>query len=435
MSVNIIDLVKGYLTPSVIADNASRLGESESGVSKAISALLPIVLGGAVENGVNNPSLLDKLKGLATSGILTGLGTGASTSETGLGGILHSIFGDKVGSIVSTVSNYANIKDSSAQSLLDVSSGATLGTLGKYANENNLDQAGFSSLLNDQKSWISSLIPAGLSLGSLGLGSLFSNASASVTNAAHSVTDKVHVIVDDTKATVTRGGNSYTPPTSDNNGGGGGSIWKWLLPLILVGLAGWFLWKQCQKKDTTTTTTTTTDSTNTKKADSSTTTTTTATTKETTTIDLKGTKLQGFKGGIEDQMVQYLNSGKYATDTEDQLKTVWYNFDNVNFQMGKSDKLEPGSEGQIQNIAAILKAFPDAKIKIGGYTDKVGDEAKNVKLSQERADFIKAALTKDGVGSQIVEAKGYGSSQATVPATATDAERAVDRKMAVRFAK
>lgn len=205
--------------------------------------------------------------------------------------------------------------------------------------------------------------------------------------------------------------------------------------MILLGLIGWFLWKQCKAKEASTTTVTTTESTasGTGSQDSATTNTTT-TTKETTTIDVKGT-LQGFKGGMEESMVNFLNSGKYATTDDEALKTTWYNFDNVNFVIGKADKLEAGSEGQIQNIATILKAFPDAKIKIGGYTDKTGNEASNLKLSQDRANFIKAELTKLGVGSQILEAKGYGSEHATVAATASNEERAVDRKMAVRFAK
>lgn len=208
------------------------------------------------------------------------------------------------------------------------------------------------------------------------------------------------------------------------------------MPLILLGLIGWFLWKQCKAKESSTTTVTTTESTSsgTTPQDSAKTSTTT-TTKETTTIDVKGASLQGFKGGMEESMVNFLNSGKYATTDDEALKTTWYNFDNVNFVIGKADQLEAGSEGQIQNIATILKAFPDAKIKIGGYTDKTGNEANNLKLSQDRANFIKAELTKLGVGGQILEAKGYGSEHATVAATASNEERAVDRKMAVRFAK
>ncbi|MCW3161861.1 OmpA family protein [Chryseobacterium oryctis] len=152
-------------------------------------------------------------------------------------------------------------------------------------------------------------------------------------------------------------------------------------------------------------------------------------------IDLNGTALKGFANGLEESMIKYLKSGQYATDTEDGLKNTWYNFDNVNFKTGSSNQLEAGSQEQLNNLAKILKAYPDAKIKIGGYTDKTGDEAKNLKLSQDRANFIKAELSKLGVEGQIVSAEGYGSQYAKVDAKASDAERASDRKMSVRFTK
>ena len=153
-------------------------------------------------------------------------------------------------------------------------------------------------------------------------------------------------------------------------------------------------------------------------------------------VDLNGVELHGFANGLEEQLVGFLKSGKYTSAADDAvLKDTWYNFDNVNFKMGSSNQLEAGSEGQIQNLAKILKAYPDAKIKIGGYTDKTGDAAKNLQLSQERADFIKSELTKLGVGAQVLGAEGYGSKFATVAADKSDEERAVDRKMAVRFSK
>lgn len=151
-------------------------------------------------------------------------------------------------------------------------------------------------------------------------------------------------------------------------------------------------------------------------------------------IDLNGVALKGYKNGLEQKIVAFLKSGKYATESEDALKSVWYDFDHVNFKLGSSNQLESGAE-QIENLAKILKAYPDAKVKIGGYTDKTGDEAVNKKISQQRADFIKSQLDKAGVGSQVVSAEGYGSEFATVSADASDEERAADRKMAVRFTK
>ena len=153
-------------------------------------------------------------------------------------------------------------------------------------------------------------------------------------------------------------------------------------------------------------------------------------------IDLNGVALQGYKGGLEDSMISFLKSDGYKNAADDAaLKDRWYNFDKVNFKMGSANQLEAGSAEQLQNLAAILKAYPDAKIKIGGYTDRTGDEAANVKLSQDRANFIKAELGKAGVGAQVLGAEGYGSKFATVAKEASDAERAVDRKMSVRFAK
>ncbi|WP_018675602.1 OmpA family protein [Riemerella columbina] len=153
---------------------------------------------------------------------------------------------------------------------------------------------------------------------------------------------------------------------------------------------------------------------------------------EVTVID--GVTLHGFKNGLEERMVAFLKSGKYDTETEEGLKSVWYDFDNVNFKMGSSTELISG-ESQIDNLAKILKVYPDVKIKIGGYTDKTGNEATNKKISQQRAEYIKSQLEKAGVGNQVISAEGYGSQYAEVSADASNEERASDRKMAVRFTK
>lgn len=158
--------------------------------------------------------------------------------------------------------------------------------------------------------------------------------------------------------------------------------------------------------------------------------------KHTVKVDLNGVELNGFQGGLEESMVSFLKSDGYAKAADDAaLKEQWYNFDNVNFKTGKSNQLEAGSQEQLENLAKILKAYPDAKIKIGGYTDKTGNEEANKKLSLDRANFIKSELSKLGVAGQIVSAEGYGSGFAKVDASAPDEERAKDRKMAVRFTK
>ena len=116
------------------------------------------------------------------------------------------------------------------------------------------------------------------------------------------------------------------------------------------------------------------------------------------------------------------------------MKERWFNFDDLNFEFGTTT-LTAESQRQLDNIAAILKAFPDAKIKVGGYTDKKGDDAQNKKLSDDRAKAVKKALTDAGVGAQVTEAEGYGEEFATVDENASDEERLADRKTAVRLVK
>lgn len=160
-----------------------------------------------------------------------------------------------------------------------------------------------------------------------------------------------------------------------------------------------------------------------------------STVKEATTLDLNGEKLNVFKGGIEDQLLTFFASDEFKNATPEVLKEKWFDFDNITFEMGSADKITAESQGQLENLAKILKANPTIKVKIGGYTDKVGDDAKNKVLSQKRADFIKAELTKLGVGAQVTGAEGYGEQFAKVDEKASDEERSSDRRMALRLEK
>jgi len=143
-----------------------------------------------------------------------------------------------------------------------------------------------------------------------------------------------------------------------------------------------------------------------------------------------GVTLDAYKGGIEDRLVSFLKTD-WIKLGEDSLKNIWFDFDNLNFEMS-SAIITPESEAQIKNIAAILNAFPNAKFKIGGYTDKTGDAATNKKLSQQRAESVLAAIGAAGAKQeQLIKAEGYGSDYATVPAEASDEERQVDRRISI----
>jgi K(+)-stimulated pyrophosphate-energized sodium pump len=142
------------------------------------------------------------------------------------------------------------------------------------------------------------------------------------------------------------------------------------------------------------------------------------------------TEINVAKGSLEDQMMTFFSGAEFNAMSEEDLKTKWFDFNSVKFNMGSAEITED-SKAQLNNLSAILKANPTMKLKVGGYTDKTGNEDANVKLSKSRADAIKTFLNT----AQIVEAEGYGSKFATVDANASDAEREKDRKMSVRFTK
>ncbi|MGZ5264406.1 MAG: DUF937 domain-containing protein, partial [Kaistella sp.] len=358
MSLNVIDLIKGQLGPALVSQAATQYGESESGISKAISGLLPAVVGG-MANNANQPAVLDAITSADSSSLLGNL-LGGSSNNSLIATVLSAIFGDKMNGLINAVAGFSGVSNATTGSLLNMVTGAALGSLGKYSADNSLDRNGLSALLADQKGIVSSLLPAGLSLASLGLGNWSGETAAEMENVK--VTS-----YDEPKIEVNRGGNTHVNVESADDKDAG-SIWKWLLPLLLLALAAWFLWKQCNQPASETTTMTdstavVTDSANVMPMDSSAVT----VTKTDEDIDLNGVALKGYRGGMEDSMISFLKSGGYTNAADDAaLKDAWYTFDKVNFKMGSSSELEAGSQVQLDNLVAILKAYPDAKIKVGG---------------------------------------------------------------------
>ncbi|WP_068596423.1 OmpA family protein [Vaginella massiliensis] len=439
MSVNIFDLVKGYITPELVNNAATTFGESESGISKALSAFIPLVLGGLINKHHDSPNILDQVKQLGSQ-FSASNDVHQLTSQPLVQSLLASIFGEKQNGIVSKIAEFAGISDTSSNQLLNLAAALGFGGLGKYANDQNLNTNQFSDLLGSSSTKLAALLPTGLSLGALGLGglgNLFDNATETISEKAHnvqeSVTKQVHKTSEDVKEKYNqvrdqvREEAPYQGRETTNEKGGGGFL-KWFIPLVILLLIGYLLYNWLGKKEDKTLVEDPAHVENTGVV-------TTPTAREEATYDLDGLSLVGYKGGLEDQLVNFIKSDEYKNGTEESFKDRWFNFDNVNFVFGTTDQLEPGSEKQLNNLASILKKFPDAKIKIGAYTDKVGDDANNKELSQKRADFLKAELGKLGVGQQVVAAEGYGEEFATVPETASDEERAADRKMALRFTK
>ena len=140
-------------------------------------------------------------------------------------------------------------------------------------------------------------------------------------------------------------------------------------------------------------------------------------------------------GSCEDCMVKYLQSDAYRKATNAELRKNWLQFDNIDFEYDSETALTGGSRQQLDNIAAILKNYPDVKIRIGGFADKTGTRAVNYEISKKRAEYVKSILVQDGIRADRITTEGFGEEFAPVPEDAPAAQRAVDRSIALRFTK
>lgn len=405
----IYDSLKSLITKDMVSKAATQLGEDSPKVSKAVSSIIPSILGVMLKNG-HTPQLKNIFEEAGKLDILSDAENVFSDKPTqeqqNIGdNFLQHLLGDKAADFTDPIAKESGISKVATNGLISMIAPVISGFFGHKLVKDGWGISEIFSQLNKEKSNFLSLIPAGLVSG-LGLSSLF--------NSNFSTHKKVN----------------EDEPEAD------GSKFRWLIWLVLFGillLALFFVWKSCSKPanvidSTVAITDTIKDKANAVVED----------VKEKVSTELtlpNGVKLNAYVGGIEDGMISFLNSEKYKNETEDQLKDIWFNFDNIEFTHGSSSELTPESYPQLDNIVQILKHYKGTKVKIGGYTDKTGSSDVNEKISQERANTIKAYFEKGGISGSTISAEGYGDKFAKFPADAPDSDRAHDRKIALRFVK
>lgn len=407
MAFNLMDLAKGYLTDAIIGKVSENLGENPSGISSAIGAALPSVLGGLIKSSTSPSGLSGIMNVLKDqdSGMLDNLSDilGNSQKSSGLmdagGNLLSGLLGNNLGNIINVVSSIGGIKNSSASSLLGLVGPVLMGVLGKKVKSEGLGLSGLGSLLSSQSDLVSKALPAGMA-GTLGLDNLMSM-GRNTANAASKHTEEV---------IETAGGFNWKP---------------WLIGL-LAALALWFGFKQCSGSAT-------------NAVEEVTTSVEDAASKASDMVDSAASGLGSFlarklpngvelnvpENGIESNLISFISDASANLD-----ENKWFNFDRINFATGSSNLTDESME-QVKNIAEILKAFPNVKLKIGGYTDNTGNAASNLKLSGDRSTTVMNAIVAEGIDAGRLASEGYGD-QHPVATNDTEEGRAQNRRIAVR---
>lgn len=417
MAFNLLDSVQSLLGSDFISQASSVFGEDEGRVKKAVSGIVPSVLTGILHKASSGDAheLLRLSKEATDSGIFSGASNFLGNNHLLARGAdyVKALFGDRLTEVTSSLANFAGLRSSSISSIMSFAVPAALATLGRHAENTDMSAEGMVGLLNNQKEGILNSVPSGLNLaGALGiptlagLGTRLSNALSSFSGHSYA----------------TERNMAYTTEVRRRSSA------AWVVPAILM-LAGiGLLWYLLSGRKTSVTSETMNEA---RITDTTVSIPPMLATPPTIHESVKvmlpdGVEIDAYKGGIEDHLVAFLKDPNAKAN-----KNTWFDFDNLNFETGSAN-ITPESMKQVQNIVAILKSFPGASIKIGGYTDRTGNEPANMKLSQARADAVVTALKNNGVSSsQITGSEGYGSQFAKVPESASDEERRIDRRIAV----
>jgi outer membrane protein OmpA-like peptidoglycan-associated protein len=126
------------------------------------------------------------------------------------------------------------------------------------------------------------------------------------------------------------------------------------------------------------------------------------------TLDIVGVA-RGIEGVLQDL-------GAKVTDREIRITLsadVLFDFDKAT--------IRPDAAGALGKVAEVIRSHPKAPIDMEGHTDGKGQAAYNQKLSEQRAESVRAWLAKNGgIPAARMKIRGYGMTRPAVPNTRPD---------------
>jgi OmpA-OmpF porin, OOP family len=389
MTIDLVDLVRGYLTPDVIRSAAGYVGEPSGSTQKALASIVPTVVGilantASTKDGAQQlVRMLEagQFDGSALSSVTSLFGGGAATQNALRSGksILESLLGVPMGDVGDAISRFAGVRAGSASLLLAVAVPLVLHVLGRQRASIGTGASSLASLLGEQKSLLAGLIPAGLGP-MLGRSWLTSGVSELASQPSEATS---RVLRDATEAAA--------PVASGAS---------WVIPLALLGLCAltWLMWP--------TTTPTPADQ----------------AVRKVSELELPGAiRISVPEGSLNFSLAKWLAT---SDDVEVPKRFV---FDDLRFESGSI--VPPStSDAEVISLVAVLKAYPAVSVALEGYTDNTGDPVSNKALSLDRAAAVKEHMVKLGIAESRISYTGYGHEN-PVASNDTEEGRAKNRRL------
>ena len=385
---SLMEAVKGYLTPDAVRSASSLVGESESSTRQTLNGAVPSVLSGLA----NMVSTRDGATGLASlirdgsfGSVVDNVGSlfsgGSATSSILSVGpnLLGKIFGGNSSQVTDLVARSGGVSNSSASSLMSLMAPLILGVLGKRAAAQGLDASGMANSLLSEKADFAAAAPAGLSQVLGGGPSLVSRTIERATEAPRR--------------------ESYSAPRYEAEPRRPG-FGRWL-PLLLIALAALALLSFLRGRAPT------------RGADL-------ARNAPANIVLPGGSSISAATGSLNYNLLHFL------ADSSAQPPQTFV-FDHLNFQSGSS-QITPDSLKSVNDLAQILKAYPNVQVQVVGHTDNIGNAESNQALSLARAEAVKTVLVGQGISAERVATQGFGEAR-PIASNDTEEGRARNRRI------
>ena len=137
-------------------------------------------------------------------------------------------------------------------------------------------------------------------------------------------------------------------------------------------------------------------------------------------------RAQAATAALRAQLLQQLNEVLQTTDTP---RGLVVNMADVLFETGKY-ALSTDAQLKLAKLSGIIQAHPGLNLAIEGYTDTTGSPDFNLKLSQQRADAVRAFLISQGLSADSITSKGLGQAN-PVADNSTAAGRKLNRRVEI----
>ncbi len=430
--MNLLDVLRDNVGYGLSTHLSQFLGEEEASTSNGINATFSTLLAGMIEQGSTKKGANNLLKTIEKqdpeiTNHVDRIFTRSPQTVNGLSNIgtrdLPSFLGNHTREAGNLIAETSNLKRNATSKLMKIATPFLMAVIGKKVKEDNLDADGLMALVNSQKSQVEAGLPKGM-IDELELKS-FGWTKKEVVEVVEEKKPKKVKKEKVVKEFVQQEAAVAQPVTTAASTSGGTGWLRWLLPLLALAAILFYLIFRTGCGGAA------------EKAVS------TVATKTTTVVEQTAEVAKSTLGSVNDAALKALGGISFAAGSAGSQMMEFikggakgdgrFRFNNLNFASG-SAVINGESVQEVDNISAILKAYPDVSINIEGYTDSQGNADSNITLSQQRADAVQNRLTAEGIGANRIKTKGFGAAN-PIGDNGTAEGRAQNRRIEVVIVK